>query len=300
MLAPALASASIWLSQMEPGSDCCTPSDSPDNTFYIVNGDYPNGAVLTSSKAAAGGTTAYAVDPSGKVHTARIDGSTIRFHAPLQGHHWIFYQHRELRGDTLHISLAKYRFYNKYGEVEKSLLKEVRGRTIDSKYGRPPVKDAPFEIVLQKPIQEHHISCCTYSGDIVRLKVFLEQSPLQDVQIKVITSNGWSAEIHPDSDGVASFEIPRDKYFDITKDKYHKEYLLIQADYTIDVSGDFQGQPYRRIHYRMTRPLHFSPSPLEWAAKMPAFLLVFAVILIAGFGIFLYRLMIKRRRLART
>lgn len=295
----ASANTSIWLSQEEPKSGCCPKSDSPDNTFYIVNGDYPNGAVYTSSAAAAGEATAYAVDPNGKVHTATIDGSTVRFRAPLQGHHWMFYQHRELRDDTLHVSLAKYRFYNKYGEVEKSLLKEVRGRTIDSKYDRPPVKDVPFEIVLQRPIQEHHISCCIYSGDIVRLRVFLKQSPLQDVPIKVITGTGWSAEIRPEPDGIASFEIPRDKYVDISKDRYHKEYLLIQADYTTDSSGSFQGQPYQYIHYRMTQPIYFGPSPLEWAAKMPAFLVVFAVILVSGFGIFLYRLVIKKRRLTK-
>ena len=294
-LAPALSGASIWLSQEDPSSGCCKQSDSPDNIFYIVNGDYPSGSAYTSSDAEA-----YAVDPNSMVHTATIDGSTVRFRAPLQGHHWVFYQHRELRDDTLHVSLAKYRFYNKYGEVEKSLLKEVRGRTIDSKYGRPPIKDAPFEIILQKPIQEHHISCCMYSGDVVRLKIFLDQEPIQDVPIKIITSNGWSTVLHPGPDGIASFEIPRDKYVDISKDRYHKEYLLIQAGYTTDSSGSFQGRPYQHIHYRMTMPIYFGPSPLEWAAKMPAFLLVFAVILVSGFGIFLYRLRMKKRRLAKV
>ena len=299
-LAPAMSGAAIWLSQDEPASGCCNKSDSPDKIFYIVNGDYPNGSVYTSSDAGAGVATAYAVDPNGKAHTATIDGSTVNFRAPLHGHHWIFYQHSELRDDTLHISLAKYRFYNKNGEVEKSLLKEVRGRTIDSKYGRPPIKEVPFEIVLQKPIQEHHISCCMYSGDIVRLKVFLKQNPIQNAPVKVITSTGWSADLHIGPDDIASFEIPRNKYVDITKDRYHREYMLIQADYTVNTAGSFQGRPYRHIHYRMTQPVYFGPSPLEWAAKMPAFLLVFAVILISGFGIFLYRLLIKKRRLAKV
>ncbi len=299
VLTPAVAGASIWLSQEEPSSGCCPKSDSPDNTFYIVHGDYPNGSVYTSSDAGAGDATAYAVGPNGKVHAAHIDGNTVRFRAPLQGHHWVFYQHRELHDDTLQVSLAKYRFYNKYGEVEKSVFKEVRGRTIDSKYGRPPVKNAPFEIVLQKPIQEHHISCCIYSGDIVRLKVFLNQNPIHNASVKVITSSGWSTTLQPDSDGMASFEIPRDRYVDITKDRYHREYMLIQADYTADATGDFQGRPYRHIHYRMTQPIYFGPSPLEWAAKMPAFLLAFSVLLVSGFGIFLYRLLIKKRRLTR-
>lgn len=148
-LCPASASASIWLSQADPASGCCTSSNSPDKTFYIVSGEYPKGALYTSSTSGSEDTVAYAVDPGGKIHDAYVDGSAIHFRAPLQGHHWLFYQQRELRGDTLHVSLAKYRFYNQHGDAGESILKEIRGRTIDSKFGRPPVEVIPFEIILQ-------------------------------------------------------------------------------------------------------------------------------------------------------
>ncbi|WP_201345051.1 hypothetical protein [Thiohalobacter sp. COW1] len=297
-LCPASASASIWLSQADPASGCCTSSNSPDKTFYIVSGEYPKGALYTSSTSGSEDTVAYAVDPGGKIHDAYVDGSAIHFRAPLQGHHWLFYQQRELRGDTLHVSLAKYRFYNQHGDAGESILKEIRGRTIDSKFGRPPVEVIPFEIILQKPLQDHHISCCMYSGDTVRLKIFHDQQPLSDVPVKVVTDTGWSAALRPGADEMVSFEIPRNTYVDTTKDKHHKQHLLITADYAVDAEGSYQGQPYRRVHYSTTEPIDFGPSPLEWAAKMPAFLVVFAVILVCGFGVFLYRLWIRKRRLA--
>lgn len=293
----AQASASIWLSQADPASGCCTGADSPDKSFYIVRGEYPNGTLREGTDTENGDAAAYVVDMQGNIRDAHVNGSTIRFRAPLESHHWVFYQHRELRGDTLHVALAKYRFYNKYGDVGKSISKEIRGRTIDSKFGRPPVKAVPFEIILQRPLRQHHISCCLYSGDTVRLKVFHDQHPLPDAAVKVVTETGWSAVLHPGTDNLVSFEIPRNTYVDITKDKYHKEHMLIMADYTLNSAGSYQGRPYQRIHYSMTRLVDFGPSPLEWAAKMPAFLLVFAVMLVCGFGIFLYRLWIKKRRL---
>lgn len=294
---PAQTSASIWLSQADPASGCCADADSPDKSFYIISGEYPRGTLHETTDAGKGNVVAYVVDMEGNIRDAHVDGSTIHFRAPLESHHWVFYQQRELRDDTLHVTLAKYRFYNKYGDVGKSISKEIRGRTIDSKYGRPPIKAVPFEITLQKPRSNHHISCCLYSGDTVRFKVFHDQQPLPDAAVKVVTETGWSATLHPGADNMVSFEIPRNTYVDITRDKYHKEHMLIMADYTLNAPGSFQGQPYQRIHYSMTRLVDFGPSPLEWAAKMPAFLLVFAVILVCGFGIFLYRLWINKRRL---
>ena len=293
----AQASASMWLSQTDPASGCRPNADSPDRTFYIVNGKYPHGVLHPSTDIGNEDAAAFVVDMQGHIRDVPIDGGTIRLRAPLESHHWLFYQHRELHGDTLHVVLAKYRFYNKYGDVGESILKEMRGRTIDSKYGRPPVKAVPFEIILQKPLSNHHISCCMYSGDTVRLKVFHNQQPLPHATVKVFTETGWNTVLHAGTDNLVSFEIPRNTYVDMTKDKYHKEHMLIVADYTLKAAGSFQGKPYQRIHYRMTRRVDFGPSPLEWAAKMPAFLLVFAVIFVCGFGIFLYRLWIKKHRL---
>lgn len=300
VLWPTQASASMWISQTDPGSGCCPNADAPDRTFYIVSGEYPHGRLHTGADAGNGDAAAFVADMQGDIRNVPINGSTIRFRTPLEGHHWLFCQHRELRGDTLHVTLAKCRFYNKYGDVGESVLKEIRGRTIDSKYGRPPLKAVPFEIILQKPLSTHHIACCIYSGDTIRLKIFHDQQPLPDAAVQVITETGWSATLLPGTDNLVSFEIPRNTYIDITEDKYHKEQMLIMADYTLKAAGSFKGQPYQRIHYSMTRPVDFGPSPLEWAAKMPAFFLVFAVIFVCGFGIFLYRLRIKKRRLERV
>ncbi|MEJ2407530.1 MAG: hypothetical protein P8171_25360 [Candidatus Thiodiazotropha sp.] len=116
--------------------------------------------------------------------------------------------------------------------------------------------------------------------------------------LRTLSDSGWRAEFEADEDGLASFEIPRYRYSDSGSRRRNKQYLLITADYQVEEPGTFQGKPYRQMHYRVSRPIDFRPSPLEWAAKLPAFLLLGGVILVTGFGVFLYRLRLRRRRYA--
>jgi hypothetical protein len=287
----------LWISPVPLTGEPQRAASTADKVLYIGEGTYPDGTPAAVGREGVE-RSALVIGPDDQVAPARVRDDRIQFHAPLKGHHWVFLQQRSLQGETLQVEVAKYRFYNRQGDVGESLLKEIRGRTNESKYGRPPVAAVPFEIVLQKPQQAHHISCCLYSGDRVRARLYYRQQALQAFSLRTLSDSGWRAEFEADEDGLASFEIPRYRYSDSGSRRRNKQYLLITADYQVEEPGTFQGKPYRQMHYRVSRPIDFRPSPLEWAAKLPAFLLLGGVILVTGFGVFLYRLRLRRRRYA--
>ncbi len=288
----------LWIADAGKSDRSAGMAASPEKHLRILQGSFPATAKTPAAAAGEVASSVFVVDPDDQVTQGRVERGEILFRAPLKGHHWVYLQQQRLQGDALEVNLSKYRFYNRQGDVQEALLKEIRGRTNDSKYGRPPLPAIPFEIVLQKPQQDHHISCCLYSGDRVRLKLYQAQQPITAGAVRIDSDSGWSARLVPDETGLISFEIPRYRYSESESRRGNKQLLLITADYEVETQGEFQGAPYRRIHYRMSLPIDFRPSPLEWAAKLPAFLLLGGVLLITGFGVFLYRVKVRRRRLA--
>jgi hypothetical protein len=293
------ACAELWVDN-RPGDKSAVDAHGAEKVLYIHRGDFTGSDGSRDSIDRVVERTAAVVDTSGNWIDAEVIEDTIQFTTPQKGYHWVYLQERYVEGDTLEVELSKYRFYNRHGDVKESLLKEIRGRTNESKYGREPVATVPFEVVLQKPLQDHHISCCLYSGDRIRARVYHQQKPLNAVTLKTFSDSGWSARFNADDQGLVTFEIPRYRYRESGSRRGAKQYILMLAETRIDEAGVFQNQPYRQIHYRMSLPIDFRPSPLEWAAKLPAFALLIGVVLLSGFGVFLYRLKIRKRRLICT
>ncbi len=293
------AFAELWIDN-RPEDGSAVEAHGAHKVLYIHQGDFaaPDGSRGSTDQRIE--RTAGVVDTSGEWIDAEIIDETIQFTAPHKGHHWVYLQERYVKGDTLEVGLSKYRFYNRQGDVKESLLKEIRGRTNESKYARDPVPAVPFEVVLQKPLQDHHISCCLYSGDRIRARVYHRQKLLNAVTLRTISDSGWSARFDSDEQGLVTLEIPRYRYRESGSRRGTKQYLLMVAETRIDEAGVFKNQPYRKIHYRMSLPIDFRSSPLEWAAKLPAFALLVGVVLLSGFGVFLYRLKIRRCRLVCT
>ncbi|MET0028832.1 MAG: hypothetical protein ABW101_14490 [Candidatus Thiodiazotropha sp.] len=293
------AATELWIDD-RPSKGSAAEVDGADKVVYIHQGEFadPRGSQDPSVRQVE--RTAGVVDTSGGWVDAEVIEDRILFTTPHKGHHWVYLEERYVDGDTLEVGLSKYRFYNRQGDIQESLLKEIRGRTNESKYGRDPVPAVPFEVVLQKPLQDHHVSCCIYSGDRIRAKVYHRQKPLSIVSLQTISDSGWSARFGSDEQGLVTFEIPRYQYRESGSRRGAKQYLLLVAETRIDEAGVFNNQPYQQIHYRMSLPIDFRPSPLEWAAKLPAFALLIGVALLSGFATFLYRLRIRRRRMVCT
>lgn len=293
LFSPHPAGAALWLAKKPPAGAAPAADVPAQHTFYLVTGSFPAGALLQHPGRVYADIRAHLVDPTGTVTAAEMGDGRVRVKTPLKGHHWLFVVGRRVQDGVLHSEGAKFRFYNAEGSVEDSVLREIRGRTIDSKYGRAPVAAVPYELILQEPERDHHISCCLFSGDTIHLKVFRDGAPTAGDRVTVTTDTRWRLALRTGGEGAAAFEIPRPTYTDTTEERMKKLYMLLSAEHEEQAAGILGGSRYDRVHYSQTRPVMFHPSALEWAAKMPAFLTMVIVAVVFGFGVFLHR---RRRR----
>jgi hypothetical protein len=278
MLTTAVLNASTWIDEKLDKSYT-------KKEFSIKSGKFPTAQNIENIHNAK----VYIMDMNYNVKDFNLTNAKIDFSAPYKGSYHIFLEHKYVKDNTLFIELSKLRTYNKYGDIKESLIKEVRGKSSASHYDMKPLKEIPFEIIIKKPIKNHHINCCLYSGDIARFQIYFKGKLQNNIPLTVSTQLGWTNSVLPLDDGIISFEIPRDKYISTTLDKRYKESLLIEANYTTKEVGIYNGNGYSKINYSMTMPLTFHTSPLEYSAKLPAYLIVAGVILIFTFGVYYYR-----------
>ncbi len=281
LVVPCSVNASMWVHQESIKKE----NNVYKKEFFIKEGTFPNGNKVKNLNQ----SKIYIRDMDDNIIEENIINGEIPFNMPLKGSYHIFVQNTYIENRVLHVRLSKIRTYNTNGDIKSSIVKEIRGRTVGSHYGKTPLKTIPFEIIMQKPIKNHHINCCLYSGDIARFQVYFKGKLQNNIPLTVTTQLGWTNSVLPLDDGIISFEIPRDKYVSIAVDKRYMESLLIEANYTTQEAGTYKGSNYSKINYSMTMPLTFHTSPLEYSAKLPAYLMVAGVMLIFALGAYYYR-----------
>ncbi|MDD2370168.1 MAG: hypothetical protein PHQ90_12770, partial [Sulfuricurvum sp.] len=156
-----------------------------------------------------------------------------------------------------------------------------------------PLSQLSFELVMEKPIKKHHINCCLYSGDIAPFRVYYKGDIQKEIPLRVSMESGWSNVVQPDQEGLVSFEIPRNSYAETEKDKKHSEKMIVEASYDVNESGVYDGGQYRSVHYVMTLPLSFAPSPLEYESRTLGFATAIGVMLVFSLGLYYNR---RRKR----
>jgi LPXTG-motif cell wall-anchored protein len=142
---------------------------------------------------------------------------------------------------------------------------------------------------MLKPIKKHQINCCLWSGDIAQFKIYHKRILQKDIPLKIIMQTGWINEVVPSEDGIVSFEIPRTTYEKSSLDERYSEKMIIEANYTVDESGEYLGKQYSKIKYSMSMPLTFHSSPLEYSSQLSGFYVVIGVMLVFSLGIYYYR-----------
>lgn len=280
--------ASTWLQQpyssFEKGAH-------PPKTLTLLEGTFPRGSAVTEATSGR----VLIRDAEDVVEEHPFSGSLVPFEPAYKGSYHVVAEYRHIEGETLHVTLAKLRTYNRHGDMKEALLNEVRGKTVGTHYGKEPFARLPFEVVQYKPLKQHHINCCIYSGDMARFRIFYKGKPQTGIALDVVTQKGWRNRIEAGEDGMIAFEVPRTTYADIHTDKRHSERMLVEASYTVDEPGTFEGIPYRKVRYTMSQPLRFYASPLEYASQLPGFLTAIGVMLAFGLGAYYHR---RRKRKA--
>ena len=286
MTLPLFADGSVWLEESKKKS-CCTSGSKESHVkeFVIKSGtleksetdDAPNNAIV------------YIRDMDNQITEHNVTGGKISFFPIYKGNYHLFLEQKSVQDEVLYVMLSSLRVYNKEGDISKSVLKEIRGKTNDSQYGREPLAQIPFEIIMEKPIRNHHINCCLYSGDIAPFKVYYKGELQKNIPLQVSMESGWSNTVKPSEEGMVSFEIPRNTYAKTEKKKKHSEKMIVEASYDVNESGVYDGEKYHTIHYEMSMPLSFGASPLEYESKLLGFATAIGVMLIFSLGLYYNR-----------
>ena len=286
MSIPIFADDSVWIEEIKAKS-CCTSEAKKSNIkeFNIKKGNLQNSETIHDLKNAK----VYIRDMNDQITEQSIKGEKISFAPQYKGSYHLFFEQKSVQKGILHVTLSSLRVYNKEGNITKSALKEIRGKTIDSQYAREPLAQLPFEIIMEKPIRKHHINCCLYSGDIAPFKVYYQGKLQKNIPLKVTMETGWVNVIKPSDDGVISFEIPRNTYAKTEKEKKYSEKMVVEAMYTVNESGIYDGKVYHAIEYTMTMPLTFGQSPLEYESRLLGFSTAIGVMLIFSLGLYYNR-----------
>jgi hypothetical protein len=278
--------ASVWLDEVKAKS-CCTTATKKSNIkeFSIKKGDLQNDDSVDDLS----NVTLYIRDMNNQITEQNLTSGKISFTPQYKGSYYLFFEKKSIKDGVLYIETSSLRSYNKEGNISKSISKEVRGKTIDSKQIKEPFPQLPFEIIMDRPIRKHHINCCLYSGDIAPFRVYYKGKLQKNIPLKVTTQTGWSNIIKPSNDGVASFEIPKTTYEDGKKDKRSSEKMIMEATYQVDESGQFGEQHYNKIIYSSSMVLTFGNSPLEYESKVLGFATTLGVALIISLGLYYNR-----------
>ncbi|MDO9208549.1 MAG: hypothetical protein Q7T91_09910 [Sulfuricurvum sp.] len=281
-----LADDSIWLDEVKKKSCCTTGSKEVEvKAFTVKKGTLESSETDHDLKNAI----VYIRDMDNQITKHNVTDGKISFSPLYKGNYHLFLEQKTLQNEVLYVHLSSLRVYNKKGDISKSVLKEMRGKTNDSQYGREPLAQIPFEIIMERPIRKHHINCCLYSGDIAPFKVYYKGELQKNIPLQVSMESGWSNTVKPSEEGMVSFEIPRNTYAKTEKEKKHSEKMIVEASYDVNESGVYDGEKYHTIHYEMSMPLSFGASPLEYESKFLGFATAIGVMLIFSLGLYYNR-----------
>ena len=287
---PLLADDSLWLDEVKKKS-CCTVGGKKleAKEFQIKKGTLADNEKIRDLKDAK----IYIRNTDNQITEQNLSGEKISFVPEYKGNYHLFFEQKRVQDEVLQVNFSSLRIYNKEGNISKSLLKEIRGKTNDSHYGLEPIAQWPFQIIMERPIRRHHINCCLYSGDIAPFKIYYQGELQKNIPLRVSTESGWNNDVKPDEEGVVSFEIPRSTYTSSENEKKHSEKMIVEATYEVNTSGTYEGQPYRSVVYVMSMPLSFGASPLEYESRVLGFATAIGVMLIFSLGLYYNR---RRKR----
>lgn len=287
---PIILNASTWIEEKknDDSASCCSGGSEKKigyKELIIKDGNLQDAVQvsdLNSSKVLVR-------DFDDSLANGNILDNLIEVATPNKGSYHIFFEQKNVENNVLNVVATTIRVYNKDANIQDSVLKEIRGKTVGSHYDKPPLKELDFEVVMLKPIKKHQINCCLWSGDIARFKIYYKGVLADKIPLKVFTQTGWNSFVKPGKDGLVSFEIPRTTYEKAQDSKRTSEKMIVEANYTVDESGEYLGKQYSKIKYSMSMPLTFSSSPLEYSSQLSGFYVVIGVMLVFSLGIYYYR-----------
>jgi len=223
--------------------------------------------------------------------------SSIRFPMPDEGYYNAYFTERLVSNNTLKVKTAK-------AEILKHNCRNGH------KYDRDLVNpqqwlDAPLDIVrLRLPEEDFHTRI--RSGTTLKFQVYHLGKPVPGANVKLETKRGWIKSTQSDEQGIASFQIIQDNFFDAEKaekegkkvERGHggrvriRDGYLVTAQYLSDEAGTLDDKAFSQTEYTVSSTGRYYPQQLAKKSSEQALWFVSAGMLVMGVGGYSYR---KRR-----
>ncbi|NOR71322.1 MAG: hypothetical protein GQ532_16755 [Methylomarinum sp.] len=219
---------------------------------------------------------------------------SIRFPMPDEGYYNAYFTERLVSNSILGVKTAK-------AEILKHNCRNGH------KYDRNLVNsqqwnDAPLDIVrLRLPEEDFHTRI--RSGTLVKFQVFHQGKPVVGANVKLETKRGWIKSTLSDKQGIASFQIIQDNFFDADKAEKEGEKVerghggrvrirdgyLVTAQYQTDEAGILADKVFSKTEYTVSSTGRYYPQQLAKKSSEQALWFASAGMLVMGVGGYSYR-----------
>lgn len=224
------------------------------------------------------------VGANGQVWDIKPESMNGALHAqiPLEemGFYNAYLTRQAVVGDRLEVNVAK-------AELLKGTCCQ---KGIDPAQERP-IHDSsqPIELVRDH-MDGEKLFTRLVSGDKIGFTVLCQGKPLAGASVSMTTQQDWRKTQTSDANGRVEFTLIRD-YFPAWTNFYRmiRQTFLVTADAEVSASGEYQGQPYRVVHYQTTLAGKYSPSPYDYRSYAYGLGISLGTVLFAGTAVYLYR-----------
>ncbi len=232
-----------------------------------------------------------------KPQLSGLPQSSIRFPMPDEGYYNTYFIERLVNNDTLTVKTAK-------AEILKHNCRN--GHKYDRSLVNPQKwNEAPLDIVrLRLPDEDFHTRI--RSGTQLKFQIFHKGNPVEGASVKLETKQGWTKLTQSDDQGIASFQVIQDNFFDADKaekqgkkvERGHggrvriRDSYLITAQYNTNEKGSVADNTYNQIQYTVSTTGRYYPQQLASKSSEQALYFASAGMLVMGVGGYSYR---KRR-----
>lgn len=228
--------------------------------------------------------TLHLVGANGQTWDVTPQSDAGRFHAeiPLEemGYYNAYLTQKSVSDGRLNVVVAK-----------AELLKGTCCKKGVDPVQEKPINDAglPIELVRDH-LPDEKLYTHMVSGDKVHFTVQSYGKPLAGASVTLATQLGWRKTVVSGADGGVEFTLIRDYFPEWTKFyRLNKQTFLVSAEADVPSSGEYDGKPYKSIHYLTSLSGKYSPSPYDYRSYAFGLGISLGVVVILGAGVYAYR-----------
>lgn len=234
----------------------------------------------------------YLFSPSNKQVDNKLitkgDKSFFSYASKEEGYYNAYLIQKEVKGDTLYITIAKSELLNHSCRNGHKLVRGIVGPHI-----YPEI--IPAEI-KRKRIFTEDLHYFATSGDKVEYQFLVNGKPVEEASLTLVTQKNWSKTLKTNKEGNSTFRIIQD-YFSKWQELNNREIYnyLLYGEITLPTQGNYEGKAYSYTHYTTSLSDGYRPAKTMYMSMFWAFAVFIVTIIILVSGIFIYRF--KRQRI---